>query len=119
MSASKTSPLNMCSNTVGQVGAPPVSRREFITYFATAGVAISAVPTVTFGSNKTPSAAQTTGSSGSSVTSRAPVVSFHLDQPFLDLSGQCAPYVPPNGLRSGQPIAELDQIDLFRCTYGI
>jgi hypothetical protein len=34
-----------------------------------------------------------------------PVVGFFLDQPYLDLTGQATPYIPPAGLRSAQPLA--------------
>ena len=49
---------------------------------------------------------------------RTPVVSFHLDQPYLDLTGQDVPYVPPAGCRAGDALAALDDADFFRCTYG-
>ena len=42
----------------------------------------------------------------------APVVSFHLDQPYLDLTGRAIPYLPPAGLRSGQPLAQLSEFAL-------
>ncbi len=38
-----------------------------------------------------------------------PVVSFHLDQPYLDMTGRGIPYRPPPGMRSGQPVAELSE----------
>ncbi len=42
----------------------------------------------------------------------APVVSFHLDQPYLDLTGRGIPYLPPAGLRSAQPLAQLSEYAL-------
>ena len=45
---------------------------------------------------------------------RAPVVSFHLDQPYLDLTGLEKPYVPPAGMRSGAPLAALSDEILSR-----
>jgi hypothetical protein len=39
----------------------------------------------------------------------APVVSFHLDQPYLDMTGRGVPYIPPPGMRSGQSIADLSE----------
>ena len=42
----------------------------------------------------------------------APVVSFHLDQPYLDLTGRAIPYLPPAGLRSGQALAQLSEFAL-------
>jgi len=44
---------------------------------------------------------------------RAPVVTFHLDRPYLDLSGMSEPYVPPAGTRSGQPLADLSDEVFF------
>ena len=46
--------------------------------------------------------------------SRAPVVSFHLDRPYLDLTGLEQPYVPPSGMRSGAPLAALSDEELSR-----
>ena len=36
-----------------------------------------------------------------------PVVSFHMDQPYVDYTGTAEPYVPPAGARSAQFIASL------------
>ncbi|MEJ0034654.1 MAG: hypothetical protein WDO68_00990 [Gammaproteobacteria bacterium] len=44
----------------------------------------------------------------------APVVSFHLDQPYLDLTGLEKPYIPPAGMRAGAPLAELSDEVLSR-----
>jgi hypothetical protein len=38
-----------------------------------------------------------------------PVVSFHMDQPYVDHSGTAEPYVPPPGARSAEPVALLDE----------
>ena len=43
-----------------------------------------------------------------------PVVSFHMDQPYLDVSGKAVPYHPPRGLRSAQSLAELSD-EAFHC----
>jgi hypothetical protein len=37
------------------------------------------------------------------------VVSFFLDQPYLDMSGLGKPYRPQQGLRAGQPLARLSE----------
>jgi len=37
-----------------------------------------------------------------------PVVSFHMDQPFLDMSGRCQPYLPPMRLAEAVPQAVFD-----------
>ncbi len=38
-----------------------------------------------------------------------PVVSFFLDQPYLDTTGLATPYQPPVGLRGGRSLAELTE----------
>jgi len=45
---------------------------------------------------------------------RAPVVSFFLDQPYIDATGLETPYLPPSGARSAQPLAELSE-QVLRC----
>jgi hypothetical protein len=40
-----------------------------------------------------------------------PVVSFFLDQPYLDLSGVEEPYLPPRGLRGGDALAQLSEVE--------
>jgi hypothetical protein len=47
------------------------------------------------------------------VSSR-PIVSFHLDQPYLDRSGTAVPYHPPAGARSAQIFSSLDEESLRR-----
>ena len=44
-----------------------------------------------------------------------PVVSFHMDQPYLDMTGTAVPYIPPAGTRSGQPLAELSVEEFYAC----
>jgi hypothetical protein len=44
-----------------------------------------------------------------------PVVSFHMDQPYLDLTGTAVPYLPPAGTRSGQPLADLSVEEWYAC----
>jgi hypothetical protein len=43
----------------------------------------------------------------------SPVVSFHMDQPYLDLTGTGIPYYPPPGVRSGDSAARLSE-EAFR-----
>jgi hypothetical protein len=43
---------------------------------------------------------------------RPPVVGFHMDQPYLDVTGTAVPYVPPNGLRAGVPVEHLSEAEL-------
>lgn len=42
-----------------------------------------------------------------------PVVSIHMDQPYLDLTGRAVPYYAPQGMRSGEPFAHLSE-EIFR-----
>jgi hypothetical protein len=41
------------------------------------------------------------------------VVSFHMDQPYLDATGNAMPYHRSSGTRSGEPVAHLSE-DAFR-----
>jgi hypothetical protein len=43
----------------------------------------------------------------------SPVVSFHMDQPYLDMTGTAIPYYPPPGVRSGDSTARLSE-EAFR-----
>jgi hypothetical protein len=43
------------------------------------------------------------------------VVSFHMDQPYLDTTGKAAPYHPPSGAQSASPVAHLSE-EAFRRT---
>lgn len=43
-----------------------------------------------------------------------PVLSFHLDQPYLDLTGGAKEYRPPIGARGGAAVAELSDAELSR-----
>jgi hypothetical protein len=40
------------------------------------------------------------------------VLSFHLDQPYIDITGAAQPYSPPQGARSAQGLAELSDEQL-------
>jgi hypothetical protein len=45
---------------------------------------------------------------------KAAVVSIHMDQPYLDLTGRALPYLPPPGLRAGAPLADLSEAEFRR-----
>ena len=107
-----------------------VTRREFLVAVPAAGAglvwapfvrspqspggweAVSAAPNAP----NAPNAA--IASSAPDAHAAAPVVSFHLDQPYLDLTGLEKPYVPPAGLRSGAPLAALSEEQVFSRFYG-
>jgi len=46
---------------------------------------------------------------------RRAVLSFHLDQPYLDWSGTAMPYDPPPGACSAEAVAQLPEEMLLRC----
>jgi len=46
---------------------------------------------------------------------RGPVVSIHMDQPYIDPTGNAIPYHPPDGLRSAEPIARLSEVEFRSC----
>jgi hypothetical protein len=75
-----------------------LSRRDFLFSVPLAGGAIAFMPRLAI----TP----------------MPVMSFHLDQPYMDRSGEEKPYVPPAGMRGGAPLASLGDDALSRF-YGL
>jgi len=81
-----------------------VTRRVFITYATAAGSVMAFAPGMSL------------AHSWACVSTF--VVSFHLDQPFVDFSGQCQPYRPPAGCRSGEPLANLSDTEFYSCKYG-
>jgi hypothetical protein len=70
-----------------------LSRREFMTSLALGGAIVGMPPSMWAATPAT----------------RAPVVSIHMDQPYIDTTGRAVPYVPPAGLRSAAPIANLTE----------
>lgn len=90
----------------------PLSRRTFFAgatavVGATAG-AFAATTVVLVSEERAAAAPKVPGPVGQTV-SRAPVVGFHMDRPFLDLTGTAEPYLPAAGLRSGQALAGLSE----------
>jgi len=78
-----------------------LTRRSFM-YVMGAAVAVIAMPGEFF-------SVKTTRTSR-----RGAVVSFHMDQPYLDWSGTAVPYSPPQGVRSGDAVAHLTEEDFRR-----
>jgi hypothetical protein len=99
-----------------------VTRREFLVSGTAVALAIGGSPQSPGGSaSHTASASRASGASGgesgpesTSRTPTEPVVSFHLDRPYLDLTGLETPYIPPAGMRSGAPLAALGEEELSR-----
>jgi hypothetical protein len=83
-----------------------LTRRDFVAKLAVAGAAMGALalaPQVAWPAEVSPSSEQ----------ARKPVVSFHMDRPYLDPTGTAMPYHPPIGARSGAPAARFSE-ETFR-----
>ncbi len=83
-----------------------LTRRDFVAKLVVAGAAIGAFAL-------TPGGAWATEASASPAQPRNPVVSFHMDRPYLDTTGTAMPYLPPGGARSGAPVARFSE-EAFR-----
>lgn len=81
--------------------AATLTRRTFMSVIALGGAAL-ALP-----AGALLAQAERAGGHGS------PVVSFHMDQPYLDMTGTAIPYYPPPGVRSGDAAARLSE-EMFR-----
>jgi hypothetical protein len=75
-----------------------LSRREFLYTIPLAGGALVLLPSLAI--------------------RNAPVLSFHLDQPYVDPTGMSEPYIPPSGMRSAAPLAALSDMEFSRF-YGL
>jgi hypothetical protein len=89
-----------------------LTRRDFVAKLAAAGAAVGALSIA-------PGAGLLAGTSASSqrargeVVSSHEVVSFHMDQPYIDPTGAAMPYRPPRGARSAAPVARFSE-EAFR-----
>lgn len=83
----------------GTMTSNTLSRRNFIGSLAGAGAALTWILRLRLDAVRT-------------VASPRPVVSIHMDQPYLDWSGTAMPYDPPAGLRSGEVLANLGEESL-------
>ena len=93
-----------------------VTRRDFLVAVPAAGTLVALGPLLAARSSP-----QSPGGLETPLASAAvnePVVSFHLDRPYLDLTGLETPYVPPSGLQSGAPLAALSEEEVFSRYYG-
>lgn len=94
-----------------------VSRRQFLASVPAAGAAVALGSLLAVRrAPRTPDSEleARNARSGSTLQPGAPVVSFHLDRPYLDLTGLGTPYIPPAGMRSGAPLAALSDEELSR-----
>ena len=79
-----------------------LSRRGF--GYGLAGTAAAlAAPASALANARTPVAAP---------VAATPVVAFHMDAPYIDWTGSAEPYRPPEGLRSGDAVADLADHEL-------
>ncbi len=85
-----------------------LTRRDFVAELAATTAALAAAAFAPLVPPKLPAT--------SMPEARHPVVSIHMDQPYLDLTGKALPYLPPDGLRAGAAIAHLSDAD-FRSRY--
>jgi hypothetical protein len=83
-----------------------LTRRGFLEKLAVAGAALG-------GARLIPSGAVLPVVAADSSEVRVEVVSFHMDQPYLDTTGKAAPYHPPAGARSAAAVAHLSE-EAFR-----
>jgi hypothetical protein len=82
------------------------TRRGFLGKLAVAGAAVG-------GAWLIPGGGMLSAAAADSREFPAEVVSFHMDQPYLDTTGRAAPYRPPAGARSAAPAAHLTE-EAFR-----
>jgi hypothetical protein len=84
-----------------------LTRRDFMAKLAAAGAAIGAF-------SMAPGAVLPVESSAGTGESRTPVVSFHMDRPYIDVTGTAMPYRRPQGARSAAAVAHLSEETLRR-----
>jgi len=89
-----------------------MTRREFVAMLAAAGAAVAAM-------RAAQGAIALGGRAPGEHAERRPVVSFHMDRPYIDPTGTAEPYLPPHGARSGEHAARLDEATFRRiCCYA-
>jgi hypothetical protein len=76
-----------------------LTRREFMAECAAAGAAMAAIPATVLVAMP---------------HARGAVVSIHMDQPYVDATGRELPYLPPQGVRGGMPVAHLSETEFRR-----
>jgi hypothetical protein len=101
------------------MNARAFTRRAFVARLTLAGSALGALSGFGWVREHAPALSTADAPTGApSAQCRAtPVVSFHLDQPCLDWSGEGLPYVPPAGARAGDALACLSEAELFCCMH--
>jgi len=84
-----------------------LTRRDFVAKLAVAGAAIGAFSAV-------PEIWAATPRVRGEVVAFHEVVSFHMDQPYIDRTGTAVPYRPPQGARSAALVAHLSEEEFRR-----
>ena len=83
-----------------------ITRRLFVQASLLVG-ALAMLPKAAQALTRTTEAARD-ASNGPMGRKSRPVVSFHMDQPYVDYSGTAEPFVAPAGARSAEFLASLD-----------
>jgi hypothetical protein len=93
------------------------TRRAFVARAAAIGAAVGALPALGVAREVASATddALAAPMPHASALRATPVLSFHLDQPYLDYSGEGIPYVPPSGARGAEALSTLSEADLFCC----
>jgi len=83
-----------------------LTRRKFVGQMAAAGAGIASL-------SLAPATIAFAGAADALQPARKPVVSIHMDRPYVDWTGTAEPYYPPRGTRSAEPAARLSE-EAFR-----
>ncbi|MGD0957576.1 MAG: twin-arginine translocation signal domain-containing protein [Candidatus Acidiferrales bacterium] len=89
-----------------------LTRRDFVAKLAVAGAALGAF-SMARGAVLPVEASAALGRVRREVVPFCEVVSFHMDQPYIDATGTAMPYRPPQGARSAAAVAHLSE-EAFR-----
>ncbi|MGD1212075.1 MAG: twin-arginine translocation signal domain-containing protein [Candidatus Acidiferrales bacterium] len=87
-----------------------LTRRDFVAKLAAAGAAIGALSMAPNAVLPFEAPQRVRGE----VVAFREVVSFHMDQPYIDRTGTAVPYRPPQGARSAALVAHLSEEEFRR-----
>jgi hypothetical protein len=76
-----------------------LTRRDFMAELVAGGAAMAAMPAYVFAAMP---------------HARSAVISIHMDKPYVDATGRALPYLPPDGMRGGMPVAHLSETEFRR-----
>jgi hypothetical protein len=89
-----------------------LTRRAFVARAAAVSSFVGVLPSFALGREAASIAFMPEPVTGSHPT---PIISFHLDQPYLDATGTGVPYEPPAGARGADALGALSEAELFCC----